>query len=210
MRQLLPMQQILRLSPVIPVLVIDRVQDAVPLAKALLEGGLRVLEVTLRTPAALEAIRQIADTVPQAVIGAGTVLNAAQLRDAREAGAAFAVSPGLTASLVAASSDVDLPLLPGVQTASEAMAAREAGFDCLKFFPAQTAGGVPMLKAFGGPLPELLFCPTGGITLANAPEFLALPNVACVGGTWLTPHRVIEVGDWVTISELARQAAALT
>lgn len=209
MGQLPPMQQLLDLSPVIPVLVIDRARDAVPLANALLEGGLRVLEVTLRTPAALEVIRQIAGALPQAVVGAGTVLNAAQLCAARDAGAAFAVSPGLTPALAAASRDIGLPLLPGVQTASEVMAAREAGFACLKFFPAQPAGGVPMLKALAGPFPELRFCPTGGITLASAPDFLALPNVACVGGTWLTPREAVAAGDWAAITALARQAAGL-
>lgn len=197
-----------RLAPVIPVLVIDEVRHAAPLAQALVAGGLPVLEVTLRTPAALEAIAAMAQ-VPGARVGAGTVLNGTDAARARAAGAAFAVSPGATEALVAACSAQDLPLLPGAATASEVMGLMEAGYRTLKFFPAEAAGGIPLLQALRGPLPQALFCPTGGITEASAPDWLNLQNVVCVGGTWVAPAGMLRAGDWAGITRLARAAAAL-
>ncbi|MCW5612137.1 MAG: bifunctional 4-hydroxy-2-oxoglutarate aldolase/2-dehydro-3-deoxy-phosphogluconate aldolase [Rubrivivax sp.] len=196
-------------GPVIPVIVLQREADAVPLARALVEGGVRVLEVTLRTPAALACIAAIAREVPQAIVGAGTVRGAADARAARAAGAAFAVSPGYTAKVGAACRELALPLLPGVATASEVMAASADGHRFLKFFPATAAGGLPMLKALAGPFADIAFCPTGGITAETAPQFLALPNVRVVGGSWLTPADAVAAGDWPRISALARAAAAL-
>jgi 2-dehydro-3-deoxyphosphogluconate aldolase/(4S)-4-hydroxy-2-oxoglutarate aldolase len=196
-------------GPVIPVIVIDRVGDAVPLAQALIDGGVRVLEVTLRTPAALAAIEAIARAVPEAVVGAGTVRTAADARAARQAGARFAVSPGYTASLGAACDAIGLPLLPGAATASEVMAAMDDGLRFLKFFPAVPAGGAAMLKALAGPFPDVVFCPTGGITPETAAQFLALPNVKVIGGSWLTPASRIDAGDWAGITALARAAARL-
>ncbi|MBQ0943974.1 bifunctional 4-hydroxy-2-oxoglutarate aldolase/2-dehydro-3-deoxy-phosphogluconate aldolase [Ideonella sp. 4Y16] len=195
-------------GPVIPVIVIDRLADAVPLAQALVAGGVRVLEVTLRTPVALEAIRAMS-AVPGAIVGAGTLRNAADARAAHEAGAVFGVSPGYTAELGAACREIGLPLLPGVATASEVMAAQADGLSFLKFFPATAAGGIPMLKALAGPFPDVAFCPTGGISLATAPDFLALPNVKVCGGSWLTPADAVRSGDWARITQLAREAAAL-
>ena len=195
-------------GPVIPVIVIERLQDAVPLAEALVAGGVRVLEVTLRTPVALDAIRAMA-RVPGAIVGAGTIRSAADARAAQAAGAVFGVSPGYTAEVGAACREVALPLLPGVATASEVMAAQADGLDFLKFFPATAAGGIPLLKALAGPFPDVAFCPTGGISLATAPDFLALPNVVVCGGSWLTPADAVQRGDWARISELAREAAAL-
>jgi 2-dehydro-3-deoxyphosphogluconate aldolase/(4S)-4-hydroxy-2-oxoglutarate aldolase len=200
---------ILKTGPVIPVIVIDDAAQAVPLARALLAGGVRVLEVTLRTPAALQAIHSIAREVPEALVGAGTILNPEDLRLALEAGARFGISPGATPELLRAARDAALPFLPGVATASEAMAALAAGFSAMKFFPAAQAGGVAMLKALAGPLPQLRFCPTGGITPATAPDYLRLPNVACVGGSWLTPADRVAAGDWAAITALAQQATAL-
>jgi 2-dehydro-3-deoxyphosphogluconate aldolase / (4S)-4-hydroxy-2-oxoglutarate aldolase len=196
-------------GPVIPVIVIQRLADAVPLAEALVAGGVRVLEVTLRTPVALAAIEAIARAVPQAIVGAGTVRTATDARAARDAGSAFAVSPGYTAALGAACRDAALPLLPGVASASEVMAAMADGLSFLKFFPAQQAGGVPMLKALAGPFPDIAFCPTGGITPETAPQFLALPNVKVCGGSWLTPADAVAQGDWARITRLAREAGAL-
>jgi len=196
-------------GPVIPVIVLDRVGDAVPLARALVAGGVRVLEVTLRTPAALACIEAIARAVPEAIVGAGTLRSAADARAARDAGSAFGVSPGYTKALGAACRDIGLPLLPGVATASEVMAAQADGIDFLKFFPATAAGGLPMLKALAGPFPDVVFCPTGGITPESAPQFLALPNVKVCGGSWLTPAAVVAAGDWDRITRLAREAAAL-
>lgn len=201
-------RSIMRTAPVIPVLVIDDAADAVALARALVDGGLPVLEVTLRTPAALAAIERIAAELPEAIVGVGTVRNAADLAASLRAGARFAVSPGLTPALAAAARDSELPLLPGVMTASEAMAAMEAGFDALKLFPAQQAGGIGMLKAIAGPFPELLFCPTGGISPENFRDFLAQPNVACVGGSWLAPRALVAAADWDAIRRLASEAAA--
>lgn len=204
------LKQAMSLSPVIPVLVIDRIEDAVPLARALLAGGLKVLEVTLRTPNALEVISAIAKEVPEAVLAAGTITTPQQWEAATAAGAQFVVSPGLTPALAEAAQAGHLaPLLPGVATASELMTAMDAGFACFKFFPAQQAGGVPMLKALGGPFAEALFCPTGGITLETAPSFLALPNVACVGGSWLAPADAVKAGDWARIQQLAHGASHL-
>ena len=196
-------------GPVIPVIVIDRLADAVPLARALVAGGVRVLEVTLRTPVALQAIEAMAREVPEAIVGAGTLRSAADAQAARDAGAVFGVSPGYTAELGAACRAVGLPLLPGVATASEVMAAQADGLSFLKFFPATAAGGIPLLKAWAGPFADVVFCPTGGITLAGAPEFLALPNVKVCGGSWLTPADAVKAGDWDRISTLAREAGAL-
>lgn len=202
-------RSILRASPVMPVIVIDNPADAVPLARALVAGGIRVLEVTLRTPAALGAIRAIADAVPDAVVGAGTVVSADDLQRATEAGARFAVSPGATPALLRAGREAAIPLLPGVMTPSELIQGIEQGYDSFKLFPAAQAGGVGMLKALGGPFPQVLFCPTGGIDAASAPSFLALPNVACIGGSWLCPAERVRAGDWAAITALAQAAAAL-
>jgi 2-dehydro-3-deoxyphosphogluconate aldolase/(4S)-4-hydroxy-2-oxoglutarate aldolase len=196
-------------GPVIPVIVLHRVADAVPLARALCDGGVRVLEVTLRTPVALACIEAIAKAVPEAIVGAGTLRLAGDPKAARDAGARFAVSPGYTAEMGAACRAVDLPLLPGVATSSEIMAAMADGLSFLKFFPATQAGGIPMLKAFAGPFPDIVFCPTGGITVETAPQFLALPNVKVVGGSWLTPDDAVKAGDWARITAMAKAAAAL-
>ncbi|NRF70889.1 bifunctional 4-hydroxy-2-oxoglutarate aldolase/2-dehydro-3-deoxy-phosphogluconate aldolase [Aquincola sp. S2] len=196
-------------GPVIPVIVLQRVADAVPLAEALLAGGVKVLEVTLRSAVALECIEAIAKAVPEALVGAGTIRTAADARAARDAGSRFAVSPGYTREVGAACRELGLPLLPGVATASEVMTAHGDGHGFLKFFPAQQAGGVGMLKAFAGPFPDVAFCPTGGITLETAPQFLALPNVKVCGGSWLTPADAVEQGDWARITRLAREAGAL-
>lgn len=200
---------ILHTSPVIPVIAIDDLDHAVPLARALVAGGIRVLEVTLRTAHGLPAIRAIAQAVPDAIVGVGTLMQPSDFAKARDAGAAFGVSPGLTPSLIAAARDSGLPLLPGVMTPSEVMAAREAGFRQLKLFPAVPAGGVAMLKSLAGPLPDMMFCPTGGISQETAPQFLACSNVACVGGTWLTPAEAMRAGEWERITVLAQAAAAL-
>jgi 2-dehydro-3-deoxyphosphogluconate aldolase/(4S)-4-hydroxy-2-oxoglutarate aldolase len=196
-------------GPVIPVIVIQRLEQAVPLARALVEGGVKVLEVTLRTPVALAAIEAIARAVPEAVVGAGTLRLPADAQAARDAGSTFAVSPGYTSALGAACRAAGLPLLPGVATGSEVMSAMADGLDFLKFFPAQQAGGIPMLKALAGPFPDIAFCPTGGITLETAPQFLALPNVRVCGGSWLTPADAVEAGDWARSTRLAREAQAL-
>ena len=201
--------ELMRIGPVIPVIVIERLADAVPLARALVAGGVRVLELTLRTPAALAAIERVAAEVAGAIVGAGTITRAADFDAVRRAGAVFGVSPGLTPELAAAARASGLPLLPGVMTPSDVIAARGAGYTELKLFPALQAGGIGMLKALGGPFPDVRFCPTGGITLETAPEFLAQPNVACVGGSWLAPAKLLQAGDWEGIEALARQAAAL-
>jgi 2-dehydro-3-deoxyphosphogluconate aldolase/(4S)-4-hydroxy-2-oxoglutarate aldolase len=199
----------LRLAPVVPVVIIDDAKAAVPMARALVAGGIPAIEVTLRTPAALDAIRAIAAEVEGAVVGVGTVLTSQDLENARQAGAKFAVSPGVSPKLLAAADDSDLPLLPGVATASEAMNLLERGYRHLKFFPAVPAGGHKLLGAWASPLPQIRFCPTGGISLASAPDFLSLPNVRCVGGSWLTPADKLKAGDWAGIEVLAREAAAL-
>ncbi|HEY7977540.1 MAG TPA: bifunctional 4-hydroxy-2-oxoglutarate aldolase/2-dehydro-3-deoxy-phosphogluconate aldolase [Rhizomicrobium sp.] len=199
----------LDISPVIPVLTIARVDDAVALAQALAEGGLTVLEVTLRTEAALDAISAIARNVPKAIVGAGTVLTTADLENARNTGAKFAVSPGLTDALADRADAVSFPILPGVATASEIMRGRERGLRHFKFFPAESSGGVAALKSFAGPFSDVRFCPTGGITLETAPAYLALANVMCVGGSWMAPRRLIDDKDWKAITNLARGAAKL-
>ncbi|MGH8784557.1 MAG: bifunctional 4-hydroxy-2-oxoglutarate aldolase/2-dehydro-3-deoxy-phosphogluconate aldolase [Cupriavidus necator] len=204
-----PLLQRLADVPVIPVLEFHSVDEALHVSEALVTGGLPLLEITLRTPVALEAIKAVAAALPQACVGAGTVLNVEQLHAVRDAGAQFAVSPGLTPALAEGAQGAGISLLPGVATASEAMAALEAGFTFLKFFPAQAAGGVPMLKSLGGPLPQLRFCPTGGIDAALAPTYLALPNVVCVGGSWVVPKDAVASGDWGRIRTLAEQAKAL-
>ena len=200
---------IMRTSPVIPVIAIDNIDHAVPLAKALVAGGLRVLEVTLRTAHGLPAIRAMAEQVPGAIVGVGTLTQPEEFAAAREAGAVFGVSPGLTSSLIEAARKSGLPLLPGVMSPSEVMAAREAGFRQLKLFPAVPAGGVGMLNAIAGPIPDITFCPTGGISQETAPQFLACKNVACVGGSWLTPKDALQAGDWGRITALARAASGL-
>ncbi|MDH4051724.1 MAG: bifunctional 4-hydroxy-2-oxoglutarate aldolase/2-dehydro-3-deoxy-phosphogluconate aldolase [Rubrivivax sp.] len=196
-------------GPVIPVIVLQRVEDAVPMAHALVAGGVRVLEVTLRTPVALRCMEAIAREVPEALVGAGTIRSPADARAARDAGCVFGVSPGYTAAVGATCREVGLPLLPGVATASEVMAAQADGLQFLKFFPATAAGGIPLLKALAGPFPDVVFCPTGGITPETAPSFLALPNVKVCGGSWLTPADALAAGDWDRITRLAREAGAL-
>ncbi|MET0639944.1 MAG: bifunctional 4-hydroxy-2-oxoglutarate aldolase/2-dehydro-3-deoxy-phosphogluconate aldolase [Hyphomicrobium sp.] len=200
---------IMRVGPVIPVIVIEKLSDAVPLAKALVAGGVRVLEVTLRTPVGLAAVKAIANEVEGAIVGVGTITRPEDFAQSLEAGAKFGVSPGLTPVLIETARTSPLPLLPGVMTPSDVIAARSAGFSELKLFPAQQAGGMGMLKALGGPFPDVTFCPTGGVTAATAPDFLALSNVACVGGSWLTPNDAIAGGDWQRITALAREAASL-
>lgn len=200
---------VMRMGPVIPVIVIEDLDRAVPLAEALVAGGVSVLEVTLRRPVALRAIEAVARRVAGAVVGAGTLTRPGDVARAVAAGAAFGVSPGLTPALIAAAAESRMPLLPGVMTPSDVMAARDAGFSELKLFPAQQAGGAGMLRALAGPFPDVTFCPTGGITSATAAEFLTLPNVACVGGSWLTPSGAVAAGDWNRITTLAREAMAL-
>ncbi len=200
---------LLRQGPVVPVIVVNDAAVAVDLARALVDGGIRVLEVTLRTKAALAAMRRMRDEVPGAIVGAGTLRNRAQLEAALDAGAQFGVSPGLTPELAAAARNAKLTLLPGVATASEAMRAQDEGFDILKLFPAEAVGGIKLLKSLAGPLPDLRFCPTGGIDLAKAKDYLALQNVLAVGGSWLTPEDAIANRDWARITELARQASTL-
>ncbi|MDN3578943.1 bifunctional 4-hydroxy-2-oxoglutarate aldolase/2-dehydro-3-deoxy-phosphogluconate aldolase [Chitinimonas viridis] len=202
-------RDIMRASKVMPVIVIERIEDAVPLAQALVAGGIRVLEVTLRTPVALAAVRAIAAAVPDAIVGVGTVTRPEQFAEAKAAGAVFAVTPGLTEALAQAAKAADIALLPGVMTPSEVIAALGWGFDAMKLFPAEQAGGLGMLKAMAGPFADVLFCPTGGVTVESAPRFLALPNVGCVGGSWLVPKDRIAAGDWRAVTQLAREAAAL-
>ncbi len=200
---------VLDLAPVMPVVVVENAEQAVPLARALVAGGLPGIEVTLRTPAALSAIERIAQEVPEAVVGAGTVVNAEQAEAAAKAGARFLVSPGCTPALARGMADTGLPALPGVATVSEAMALLELGLTELKFFPAEASGGVRFLKSLTGPLPGVRFCPTGGISAENAAHYLALPNVGCVGGSWLTPAALVTAGRWEEVTQLAREAAAL-
>jgi 2-dehydro-3-deoxyphosphogluconate aldolase/(4S)-4-hydroxy-2-oxoglutarate aldolase len=201
-------REICRMAPVIPVIVVEDAETAAPLARALVAGGLPVLEVTLRTPAALDAIRRMAD-VPGGVVGAGTLLTPADVRAAKAAGATFGVSPGVTDMLVAACEAEDLPLLGGVATVTEAMRLLERGYDAAKFFPAEPNGGVPALKAFAGPLPQMAFCPTGGVSPGNAAAYLALPNVLCVGGSWVADPKLVRSGRWDEIEALARAAHGL-
>ena len=196
------------LAPVIPVLVVDEAAHAADLARALIAGGLPALEVTLRTPAALEAIREMAQ-VQGGVVGAGTLLSEKDVEAAKEAGATFGVSPGFTRRLLDAAESNDLPMLPGAATPSEAMYLLQRGYSVQKFFPAEGNGGIPVLKAWGAPIPQVRFCPTGGVSLQNAADYLALPNVACVGGSWVAPSAMVRSGDWAGISRLAAEAAAL-
>ncbi|HWJ11959.1 MAG TPA: bifunctional 4-hydroxy-2-oxoglutarate aldolase/2-dehydro-3-deoxy-phosphogluconate aldolase [Nocardioides sp.] len=195
--------------PVMPVVVIDDLAAAVPVARALVDGGLPAIELTLRTPVALDALRAIAAEVPEIALGAGTITTPAQAEAAVEAGARFLVSPGLTPDLLAAMLATGVPFLPGTSTVSEVLAVLEAGLTEMKFFPAEAAGGAPYLRSVAGPLPQARFCPTGGITPASAPSYLSLPNVGCVGGSWLTPADAVAAGDWERISKLAAEAAAL-
>lgn len=199
----------LALAPVVPVVVIDDAIHAISLAEALLAGGIGIIEVTMRTEAALPAIAAMVRVVPRMVVGAGTILTPSQYEQACAAGAQFIVAPGGTAPLLAAASQSKIPLLPGAATPSEVMTLRDAGFLLQKFFPAEPAGGIPMLKALAAPIPDVRFCPTGGISLSNASDYLALGNIACVGGSWLTPSALVRAQNWTRISELAAQAAQL-
>jgi 2-dehydro-3-deoxyphosphogluconate aldolase/(4S)-4-hydroxy-2-oxoglutarate aldolase len=203
------LEAILLAAPVIPVVIIDDLAQAVPLARALAAGGLPVIEITLRTPAGLAAIRAIAAEVPDAIVGAGTVLDAAQLAAVTQAGARFAVSPGATPKLLEAAAGANISLLPGIATASEAMTLIERGYRFAKFFPAEPAGGAAYLAAIASPLPQLRFCPTGGITLESAPRYLQLPNVICVGGSWMVNRATIAASGWPAITQAAKQAAGL-
>lgn len=199
-------QEVMNQGPVLPVMVIRNLEQAVPLAKALVAGGIRVLEITLRTPVALEAIRAISREVPDAIVGAGTVTSGDDLKAIVAAGAVFAISPGLTVELLEAANQGDIPLIPGISTISELMAGMARGYSHFKFFPAEAAGGVKMLQAIAGPFPQITFCPTGGISLANYREYLALKNVACIGGSWVAPQEAMDLGDWSRITALAREA----
>ncbi len=202
-------KEIMNTSPVVPVMVINKLEHAVPLALALVEGGLKVLEITLRTPVAIDAIKRIKAEVPGAIVGAGTVINLATLKLAIDAGAEFLVSPGVTESLIDAALKTGVPILPGVISPSEVMRLLEKGVTEMKFFPAEAAGGIPMLKSIGGPLPQATFCPTGGISPNNAKDYLALPNVACVGGSWMAPADLVDAEDWAEITRRAAEAASL-
>jgi 2-dehydro-3-deoxyphosphogluconate aldolase/(4S)-4-hydroxy-2-oxoglutarate aldolase len=201
-------EEVFALSPVMPVVVIDDASKAVPMARAMIAGGLRTIEITLRTPAALDAIRAIAREVPDAVVGAGTVLNAADLQAAIDAGAAYALSPGGTRELMQAAREAPIPFIPGIATSSEVMAGLDLGYRYFKFFPAENMGGVGTLKSIGAPLPAAKFCPTGGIGPDAVESYLALSNVMCVGGSWITPSDKMKAGDWAAIEALARKAAA--
>lgn len=202
------LQQTLKTAPVIPVMIIDDVATARPIAEALVAGGLRVLEITLRTPNALKCIEEMTK-VEGAIVGSGTVRSKEHMRQSVEAGCQFMVSPGAPEFLLDAAEDFDIPLLPGIGTPTEAMATAERGYSFLKFFPAEAMGGVPVLKSFASPLPDLKFCPTGGIDAGNAPSYLALPNVVCVGGSWTVPGDAVKAGEFARIEKLAREAAAL-
>ena len=201
-------QEVFATSPVIPVLVIKQLEHAIPLAKALIDGGISILEVTLRTPVALDAIREIAREFPDAMIGAGTVTNAEQLAQVTEAGAKFAISPGMTQELLVAGQAGTIPLIPGISSTSDLMRARDAGYTHLKFFPAEAVGGVKAIKSIAGPFPDMVFCPTGGISLDNYQAYLALPNIVCVGGSWLAPEEALEAGQWDVITQRAEEALA--
>ncbi len=209
-QQKLTALQVMQDAPVIPVIVLNDVKHAVPMARALVAGGIRMLEITLRTSVALDCMRAIAAEVPEAVVGAGTIRSAADAKAAVAAGARFGVSPGYTSAVGKACQDLGLSLLPGVATGSEIMMAQEDGYTELKFFPAMQAGGPNLLKAWAGPFTDVKFCPTGGVSAENAPQLLALPNVVCVGGSWLTPNDLMAKGAWDRIAELAKEAAALS
>ncbi|TMN89413.1 keto-deoxy-phosphogluconate aldolase [Pseudoalteromonas phenolica] len=200
-------ENILTSAPVVPVVVIENLEDAVPLAKALYNGGLKALEITLRTPVAAEAVKLMKEAVPEAYVGTGTVIDKATFEASVVAGADFMVSPGVNDELLALAKETDIPFLPGAATPSEVMNLASHGFKFLKFFPAEAAGGAPMLKSIGGPLPQVKFCPTGGISLATAPKYLALNNVVCVGGTWMLDKELIANKDWQAIEALAKQAS---
>ena len=200
-------ENILTSAPVVPVVVIENLEDAVPLAKALYNGGLKALEITLRTPVAAEAVKLMKEAVPEAYVGTGTVIDKATFEASVAAGADFMVSPGVNDELLALAKESDIPFLPGAATPSEVMNLASQGFKFLKFFPAEAAGGAPMLKSIGGPLPQVKFCPTGGISLATAPKYLALNNVVCVGGTWMLDKELIANKDWQAIEALAKQAS---
>ncbi|WP_289096503.1 bifunctional 4-hydroxy-2-oxoglutarate aldolase/2-dehydro-3-deoxy-phosphogluconate aldolase [uncultured Pseudoalteromonas sp.] len=200
-------EKILSSAPVVPVVVIEKLEDAAPLARALYNGGLKALEITLRTPIAAEAVKLMKEAVPEAYVGTGTVIDKATFNASVEAGADFMVSPGVNDELLALAKDTDIPFLPGAATPSEVMKLASQGFKYLKFFPAEAAGGTAMLKSIGGPLPQVTFCPTGGISLETAPNYLALKNVICVGGTWMLDKQLIENKDWQAIEALARQAS---
>ena len=206
---MLKIRDVLALAPVIPVLTVEKLAHAAPLAKALYAGGLKVLEITLRTDVALDVIAAMRAAVPAAMVGVGTIVRPQDFKRADGAGAQFAVTPGLTPELADAARNVGFPLLPGIVTPSEILQALHFGYDTLKFFPAQQAGGIAMLQAFAGPFANVAFCPTGGISRETAPEFLNLPNVLCVGGSWVAPKALVEKGDWAGIEALARDAAAL-
>jgi 2-dehydro-3-deoxyphosphogluconate aldolase/(4S)-4-hydroxy-2-oxoglutarate aldolase len=199
-------EEVLRQGPVVPVMVIHKLEQAVSLARALLAGGIRVLEITLRTPVALEAIRIISREVSGAMVGAGTVTRGEELAAVAEAGAVFAISPGLTVELLDAANQGPVPLIPGIATISELMTGMARGYSHFKFFPAEAAGGVKLVQAIAGPFPQITFCPTGGITLANYRDYLALNNVACIGGSWVAPQEAMDQGDWTRITALAREA----
>jgi 2-dehydro-3-deoxyphosphogluconate aldolase/(4S)-4-hydroxy-2-oxoglutarate aldolase len=201
--------EVMNTSPVIPVMVINNLDQAVHLAQALVDGGLKVLEITLRTPVALEAIRRIKAEVPNAIVGAGTIINIQTLEQALEAGAEFIVSPGVTDNLLTTALASGIPILPGVITPSEVMRLLDKGITAMKFFPAEAAGGIPMLKSLSGPLPQVTFCPTGGVNPKNAPAYLALSNVACVGGSWMAPAELVDAGNWAEITRRAAEATAL-
>jgi 2-dehydro-3-deoxyphosphogluconate aldolase/(4S)-4-hydroxy-2-oxoglutarate aldolase len=203
-------KEILSAGPLIPVVIIDDAEAGVPLARALVAGGIRVIEVTLRTPTALDAIKRIAAEVPEAIVGAGTILRPQQFAEVEAAGAAFAVSPGATVELLQAARGAKIPLLPGAATASEAMRLLEAGYKHMKFFPAEAAGGAGLLGSLASPLPDVKFCPTGGIEPGNATNYLRLPNVICVGSSWPVPAASIRAGDWASITARAETCAALT
>jgi 2-dehydro-3-deoxyphosphogluconate aldolase/(4S)-4-hydroxy-2-oxoglutarate aldolase len=198
--------EILKSGPVVPVLVIENIEHAVPLARALLAGGIKVLEITLRSEMAVEAIRRVSKQVPEAIVGAGTVTTPEDLQAVTEAGAVFAISPGLTPALLTAASQGSIALIPGISTPSELMVGMEKGYTEFKFFPAEAAGGVSILKAIGGPFPQITFCPTGGISLKNFNDYLILDNVACVGGSWIVPAASVERENWQSITALARDA----
>lgn len=197
-----------KLSPVVPVMVIERLEDAVPMAEALLAAGVPILEVTLRTPVALAAIERLREKLPRAVVGAGTVTTPEELKAVKAAGAQFAISPGITSNLLRAGAHGDVPLIPGVATISELMTAKELGYSHLKFFPAEAAGGCAMLKSIAGPFPDIVFCPTGGIHQGNYRDYLALANVRCVGGSWILPKPAIDAQNWTAVEEAAATALA--
>jgi 2-dehydro-3-deoxyphosphogluconate aldolase / (4S)-4-hydroxy-2-oxoglutarate aldolase len=196
-------------GPVIPVIVINKVEDAVPMAEALLEGGIKVLEVTLRSPVALQAMEEIAKHVPDAILGSGTVRNLKDAKNSKDVGCQFAVSPGYTSELGRYAREIGLPLLPGVSTGSEIMMANADDYYFLKLFPAVAVGGINLLKGFAGPFADVKFCPTGGVSVESAPQFLALPNVVVCGGTWLTPADAVANKDWAQITKLAKEASAI-